>query len=199
MKRLIYILLLFVALGSISAQDMDEVILSDTTVFQNDVKPIQRKLHTGFNMSSGYMVSSKGQGGPFMSISPYVSYPVTNRFYLNAGISAGFGNIYLPYYYTGEQSQMLPMTQMFIYASGNYIVNEKLTISGSAYKRIVDVKNPNGSLHPTTSLDYQGVSVGFNYQITKNISFGAQIHFDSPSNSNSLYSPYGYSAPPYGW
>jgi hypothetical protein len=199
MKRLIYIVLVFFVTSSVIAQDLDEIVLSDTAVFQNDVKPIRKKLHTGFNVNTGYMVTSKGKGGPYMSLSPHIIYPVTDKFYLNAGISAGFGNMYLPYYITGEESQMLPMTQMFIHASGNYVVNNKLTVSGSAYKRIVDVKNPNSSLQPSTSIDYQGLSVGFNYKITDNISFGAQIHFNSPSNYNSLYSPYGYSVPPYGW
>jgi hypothetical protein len=200
MKRLIYILLIFfITRVDISAQDMDEIVLSDTSVFQDEIKPFRKKLHTGFSVNSGYTVTSKGQGGPFLSLSPHVTYPVSQRFYLNAGISAGFGNMYMPSFITGEESQMLPMTQMFIYASGNYIVNNKLTVSGSAYKRIVDVKNPNGSVQPKTSIDNQGLSIGFNYKITENISFDAHIHFNSPSNYNSFYSPYGYTTPPYGW
>lgn len=182
----------------ICAQDLDQIV-SDTSVFQNDVKPFRKKSHTGFSVNTGYTVSSNGQGGPFLSLSPHVIYPVSDRFYLNTGITAGYGNMYMPSFITGEESQMLPMTQMFIYASGNYIVSNKLTVSGSAYKQIVDVKNPNSSLKSSTSFDYQGLSIGFNYKLTENISFDAHIHFNSPSNYNSLYSPFGYTVPPYGW
>jgi hypothetical protein len=206
MRRLIYILMSLSVFAGLSAQDMDEIIVSDTLSLQNDVslitndvKPIPKKFYTGVNVNMGYMFSAKG-GGPFMTLAPHVTYPLTNKLSLSAGISAGFGNIYLPYLASEGQSGMLPMTQMFIYASGNYQVNEKLSVSGSTYKRIVDVKNPNGSAHPATySLDYQGVSVGFNYKITNNISFGAQIHVDSPSSEYNSFSPYGFSAPPYGW
>ncbi len=201
MKRLAYSILLIGLYLNTSAQELDEIVLSDTTIIQNDVKPkpMNKKLYTGLDANMGYMVSSKGYGGPFMSLSPYAAYPVNDKFHLTVGISAGFGNIYLPYLYSGENSEMLPMTQMFIYARGNYMLNEKLTVSGSAYKRIVDVKNPNRSLKPSTSFDYQGVSVGLNYKITNNISFGAQIHFDSPAYNNSIYSPFEYHALPYGW
>lgn len=190
----------------LSAQDMDEIVVSDTLSLQNDVslitndvKPITKRFYTGVDVNMGYMFSVKG-GGPFMTLAPHVTYPLTNKLSLSAGISGGFGNIYMPYLASEGQSGMLPMTQMFIYASGNYQVNEKLSVSGSAYKRVIDVKNPNSSVRPATSFDYKGVSVGFNYKITNNISFGAQIHVDSPStNYNSLFSPYGFSSPPYGW
>ncbi len=191
----------------LSAQDMDEIVVSDTLSLQNDVslitndvKPITKRFYTGVDVNMGYMFSVKGGGGPFMTLAPHVTYPLTNKLSLSAGISGGFGNVYLPYLASEGQSGMLPMTQMFIYASGNYQVNEKLSVSGSAYKRVIDVKNPNSSVHPATSFDNKGVSVGFNYKITNNISFGAQIHVDSPSpDYNSLFSPYGFSAPPYGW
>lgn len=206
MKRLLTVFLLVITVVFCYAQDLDEIVVdgfkSDSTVYHNKLVKKDKKLITGVDVNMGYSFSKYG-GGPIFSLTPHVTYPVTDRFYLQAGISAGIGNVYNPFMYSSEeQPAMMPMTRMFLYASGNYKASEKLVITGSAYKYIMDVKNPNSSYNPTqSSYNFQGVSIGFNYKITDNLSFGAQFHFDTPNTQNSLYSPLGnsYYAPTYGW
>ncbi len=206
MKRLLAIFILVGAVALSHAQDIDETfvdgIKTDSTVFQNSLVKKDKKLTTGVDLNMGYAFSKYG-GGPILSFTPHVTYPVTDKFFLQAGVSLGMGNVYNPFLkVSGEQNAMLPMTRMFLYASGNYMATEKLVITGSAYKYIMDVKNPNSSYNPAQlSSDYQGVSIGFNYKITDNFSFGAQLHFDTPNTSNSYYNPMGsgFNSPPYGW
>jgi hypothetical protein len=102
----------------------------------------------------------------------------------------------------GIQYKMLPMTQMFVYASGNYRVSEKLVVNGTAYRQVYS--NPNSNQQAIIS-NYinNGVSVGFNYKISSNVSFGAQIQINTQNNFNPYspggYNPYGGYSNPYGW
>lgn len=172
------------------AQIVDELVIPDSSVFMSHTKLPAKKLQTHVDLNMGYMLSGKGYGGPIMSISPYVSYPVSERMWFNAGISVGYSP-YNPFYYydnSHNQNNMLPMTRMFLFAQGNYRVNERLVVNGTAYKQVFDVPNSNKSLFPATNIDYSGMSVGFNYKITKNISFGAQLQMNSPNRPN-YYSP----------
>jgi hypothetical protein len=200
MKLLVCISILFLSITVSNAQDLDEVFVTDSTTLipENPVKEKSKKLHTGINVDAGYMLGG-GIGSPFMTLSPFVSYPVTNRFGVDVGLSAGYGGLFFPNTTLEGQPKMLPMTQLFIFASGNYKLNEKLTVSGTAFKRIVDVQNPNNSVNPTTNYNFQGASVGFNYKISNNFSFGVQLHFNSPSGYSN-YNPYGgLRVSPYGW
>jgi len=138
-----------------------------------------------------------------MNFSPYVSYPATERLSLAVGISAGYGAIYSPYFYQSEQgtNKLMPMTRAYIFASGNYMINKKFILTGSAYKGINTVPNLNRQ-QVSADYNFSGASVGFNYKIAPGFTFGAEININSrgtyPWGMNSsvpgnvYYNPYGW-------
>ena len=200
--RHIFIALFSIMTLSLAAQDepMDfdymDVEEFDSTVYRKDFsKESERKLQTGVDVTMGYMYSSAGYGGPQFSLSPHVAYPINKRFSFSAGMSVGYGNFYNPYYGMQGQDAMLPMTRMFLYVSGHYQVNEKLTVTGTAYTQINDVPNPSpDSNTPKRDFNAHGASIGFQYQLTPSISFGAQMNFEE----NGMYGPYSPVMNPYG-
>lgn len=168
------------------AIDFDYIeVERDSTVYRTD-EPTKKfkKLQTGVDVSMGYSFSSR-YSGPMFALSPYVSYPLNNKFSISAGMSVGYSGFYSPYYNTYGENNMLPMTRMFLYVSGHYHVNARLTVTGSVYTQVLDVPNTN----PTTgkrNFNSVGASMGFQYKLTDNISVGAQIRVEDPG----MYSPY---------
>lgn len=191
----IFSLLVLLVSAQEEPMDFDYIEVDfDSTVYRKDFnQKSERKLQTGVDVTMGYMYSSAGYGGPQFSLSPHVVYPLSKRFSVSAGMSVGYGNFFNPYYGLAGQDAMLPMTRMFLYVSGHYHVNEKLTVTGSAYTQINDVPNPSPD-SKKQDFNAHGASVGFQYQLTPSISFGAQMHFEE----NGMYGPYSPVMNPYG-
>jgi hypothetical protein len=198
MKFLLFAQFLLFSFTVLLAQEPVETfdyldVVYDSTVYRRDVPPNSlKKLEFGTDVGMAYTFSSAGYGGPMYMLSPHVTYPLSKQFSLSAGVSMVYSNFYNPYMAESGQDAMLPMTQMFIFASGDYYVNERLLVTGSVYKDILDVPNNNiGQIK--SNYDSQGAAIGFQYKITPSISFGAQIRVDQPGFYNT-YNPYGNGA-----
>lgn len=206
MRRNLQILLLLfcsiqIAVSQQNSSDIDAIDLPDSTVFRRNSDKEIKKLKFGVDVGMSYMVASNGVHGPSLSLSPHAIYPLGNKFAVSAGLSMSHGNYYIPFY-GGESrtGEMLPMTRMFVYASGHYFMSEKLTVTGSVYHEIVDVPNRTPNITPhSSSYNFSGMSAGFDYKITPNITIGARISVESPNNlwNNSfypggVYSPLGF-------
>lgn len=197
MKKLFSVFLLATLLLSLSAQDNDVDYIDielDSSVYSNDVKTaeVERKLYTGVDMSMGYAFSKNGYNGPMFALSPYVAYPLNKKFSIRAGMSVGYGGFYSPYTVSSENNELLPMTRMFLYVSGDYRVNDRLIVSGSIYTQVLDVPNSN-PIDNNSNFNTQGASIGFQYKLTRSISVGAQIRVEDPG----MYSPYSPVSNPY--
>ncbi|MBN2485880.1 MAG: hypothetical protein JXB34_07890 [Bacteroidales bacterium] len=146
----------------------------------------ERKLKTGLSANMGYIFSPKGYGGPVFSFMPHISYPISGKIWLEAGIQAGATKLAFP---SGNpentEYKMLPMTTMFMYASGNYMLSDRLVLNGTAYKSVYTIPETSRQAVISNYIN-NGISVGFNYKIGSNISVGAQFHINSRNN----YYPY---------
>jgi hypothetical protein len=204
MRRILQIsLLLFcsvqLAVSQQDSFDIDAIEIPDSTVFKKSINKEPKKLKLGVDVGMSYMFSSNGVHGPAYSLAPHAVYPLGNKFAVSAGLFMEYGNFYIPSF-TGERndSEMLPMTRMFVYASGHYFMSEKLTVTGSVYQQVMDVPNRNKSINPQ-AFNYRGMSAGFNYKLTPNITIGARISVETPNNNpwnngfypSGNYSPFG--------
>jgi hypothetical protein len=100
--------------------------------------------------------------------------------------NSNFINYYNPYFgeYTRTFNQNI--TSTFIYAEGEYLVNPRLLVTAKGYKTIATFSEP--TMNPRAlDLDGGGVSVGFNYKITENFHFGAEV---GVNKGNTPYNPY---------
>jgi hypothetical protein len=183
MKRFLFTGLYLFSFCLIFAQEQVEIVdfidIPDSTVLYNEQDVQNKKLHVGANVGMAYIFSSRGYGGPMLSFSPYVAYPLTKKFSLNVGLSVGFGSLYYPYLAEIDENPMVQTIQTSIYLAGDYQVSEKVVVSGSVYKQFSDVPNTNVTREKSI-YDSQGMSLGVQYKITPSISFGAQIRVEEP-------------------
>jgi hypothetical protein len=196
-------LVAFPAFAQDDVNALEQVPPTDSSAYKNTyTAPIERKLKIGMDLSMGYMYSPAGYSGPELFFGPRLTYPLSGRFWVDAGLQAGFGNYMMPVAsYEGINYQMLPMTRIFLYASGNYKLSENLVVSGSVYRQVLN-ESYSESQAAITNYINNGMSVGFTYKIGSNISVGAQIQLQS--NNHNPYSAGGFAPAggyynPYGW
>lgn len=154
-------------------------------------KPEIKKLKMSMQVGTSYTFSSNGFGGPSFSISPQGNYALSERFHLLGGMGLQQGLYKMPFAFRDAEDQnnaLLPMTRVYLYAGGNYLVNDKLSVSGTVYKQIMDVPNPNAP-NKNAQINTQGMRVGFEYKLTPSIRIGAEIRVASPNSEFGYYHP----------
>ncbi|MEA5108898.1 hypothetical protein SDC9_14860 [bioreactor metagenome] len=130
-------------------------------------------------------------------LAPVFSQPLGKRLTLSAGAmisNTTFNNAWI-FDPAGELSGFSGnITTTTLFGSGSYQVNERLTVTGAAYKTI----NPafNSRLSPDKlQMEAQGVSMGVGYRINDNLHIGAEIRMQQ-GNSN-FYAPFANPASPF--
>lgn len=120
-----------------------------------------------------------------------MSYLVTPRFILSAGVLVERSNYYFMNLQGPNSDGMLPMTRAFLYAKASYMLTSQLTVSGTVYKLINDVPKLKDSSYPF-NYNYQGMSIGLDYKINDSFSIGFHMSTQNGNyNSNALMSPFG--------
>ncbi len=151
-----------------------------------------KRMSFSIDMGMGF-IASKYNSGAYTYISPYLSYMVTPRFKLDVGgiLQQGFNGINK----TEFGSLGGNNTNVLLFARGNYLVSDRLIISGSVYKTFGNNTISNSDLlKKKNALDNYGMSVGAEYKITDHLTVGAQINYSNGNNNpfyQSQYSPYG--------
>jgi hypothetical protein len=147
-----------------------------------------------FSVDVGFGFSaSKHSSGAYTYISPYMSYLVTPRFKLDVGgiLQQGFNG-----FNNSEFSSFGGNgTNALLFVRGNYLVSDRLIISGSVYKTFTSNKTLNSEFtNKKNSLDNYGINIGAEYKISEHMTIGAQVNF-SNGNNNPFYNSESY---PYG-
>ena len=186
--------LLFTSAGSFAqtAYYSDSTSKSGFDNFGNKSSLLKYK-RLGVSMEMGVGISgSKYGAGAYTYMSPFLSYRVSPKFRLDVGASyiQGFNNSGINDFYFGKNPACLSL-----FARGNYLVNDKLLISGAVYKTF-DLTQPQTSdlNSQKRSLNNYGIMVGAEYKVTENLTIGAQLNFsDRNTNYNPLYPQDNYS------
>lgn len=148
-----------------------------------------KKMSVRLEMGTTFGVGSGNSNLFGVYVAPHISYKVSHRFRLNMGVqvsNSNFINYYNPYFGEYTRTFNQNVTQTFLYAEGEYLVNPRLLVTAKGYKEISTFSDP--KINPRAlDMDGGGVSVGFNYKITENFHFGAEV---GVSKGNSLYDPF---------
>lgn len=145
-----------------------------------------------FGLQTGASFTGTGSGGSLFStwVAPSFNQPVGKNFTLTAGAfinNTRFNNISVLNQEGNLSRTSTNLTTFTIYGAGSYRVNDRLTVSGSAFKTI----NPafNARLNADNlQMEAQGMSVGVGYKVSENFHIGAEFRMQQ-SNSN-LYNPF---------
>jgi hypothetical protein len=159
------------------------------------------QLHVGIQAGTEFM-STSGNGSGFSTfLSPTLTYPVSRKFIISGGISIVNTSLYgfKPYYsFPEEKSWSGNITQAMLWVSGKYLLNDRVTITGTAYKTI-DIfgeKPGNTSFYRNNP---QGAYLNIGYKINDNMHIEAGFGYSKGSNGYSFGYPgnHGFSSPGY--
>ncbi|MDA3894263.1 MAG: hypothetical protein PF517_21595 [Salinivirgaceae bacterium] len=134
--------------------------------------------------------------------SPSAKFDITKKFSIIAGVGARYTQLnnypmFNNEYYLEKTNATL--TSFFTYASGIYKLSNKVNVNATVLvdENILNIPDAPMALQK----QYKDVSLGVNYNVTRNFSINAQMHIsDRPYNRNfnshtnfGLNSPFGYS------
>lgn len=147
-----------------------------------------------FGLQAGTMFSSGFGGGSMFthSLAPSFNWDISRRF------NIGFGTIfssssmngmnaffpYMPHMAGGESMSLFQNQRLFstsLYVSGAYQVNPRLTLIGTTWMERNNLQEM--GINPDAfSTNPRGMMFGFDYRVTENFSFGAEINISSGYN-----------------
>lgn len=179
LQKLLSSACMFVWVLGLQAQERDETPVIDINktpiVTPAPKKSLADKIDLNLTAGSTFMYSKGFGNGLSNYIAPELSYKVAPKIRLNVGlmvVSSNFAyNKYLGFH--PEQSVVFrtkPRISTLAYVSGDYLVNDRLTISGMVIR---DLSNPG---YNSYSPSIQGMSLRMDYKLTNNISIGAGMH-----------------------
>ncbi len=133
-------------------------------------------------LGSSFLFMGKENYGFRNYVRPGISYDLSQRFRLTTGIQFSSER----YIFSGNTSEgnlfEKPYNRVSVFASGEYLINEKVSVFGTAIK---DLNSPQfRPMHPLAQdFNYRSLSVGMNYRLSNNIHLGAEIRFNNQSGS----------------
>ena len=149
------------------------------------------QMHIGIQAGTEFM-STSGDGSGFSTfLSPTLTYPVSKKFIVSGGISIVNTSLYgfKPYYsFPEEKSYTGNITQAMLWVSGQYLLNDRITITGTAYKTIdiLGEKPGNPSFYRNNP---QGAFLNVGYKINDNMHIEAGFGYSKGSNGSSFGYP----------
>jgi hypothetical protein len=149
------------------------------------------KLHVGVQAGTQFFTSS-GYGSGFSTyVSPTLTYPLSKRFVVSGGISIVNTSLYgaKPYYSIGEwPSYTGNFTQATAWVSGQYLLNDHLTITGTAFKTfdIIDQNPLNSRFYKSNP---QGAYFNVGYKINPYMQIEAGFGYTRGDNGYFMGNP----------
>jgi hypothetical protein len=120
--------------------------------------------------------------------SPNAKFDVTKKFSLVVGIGVNYTQMNNMHIYTNEFNSMYTnanVTSFYTYASGIYKLSPRVNLNATVFLEDATFNSPESKM--VMNNQYKDLSFGVNYNVTKHISFNAQMHLsDRPQN---IYNP----------
>jgi len=209
MRRLTAFVILFFLVAPVFCQ-----LMKSDTVFNTDQRLLQPK-KINYHLSLGSEFTSISGFGSALNtyVTPSFSYNLSKRFSIGGGISIIQTNYFnVRSWYQNEQPNSTSgnFTSGMIFVNGQYLVNDRLTISGSAYKQFPITKDPlpYNPFNPVSARGAQGVDFNIGYRIGEHMYIQAGFRYSERQNpyyndpfntnpfmNNSCGSQYGFGIP----
>jgi len=164
-----------------------QVMRNDTLLSKGQHFLQPKKFNYNLTLGSEF-TSISGYGSALNTyVTPRVSYNVNKRLSIGGGISVIQTNYFnAKSYYQNEQpfSTSGNFTSGMIFVNGQYLVNDRLTISGSAYKQFPISKDPlpYNPFNPVSSKGAQGVDFNIGYRIGNHMYIQAGFRYSEGQN-----------------
>ena len=183
MKRLSTFVLLFLSAAGLFGQGF----VHDTLRAGGDRFFQPKKFNYSVTLGSQF-TSVSGFGSALNTyVSPGVSYNLNKRLRIGGGISIIQTNYFdaKPYFRNDLNSGSSGnFTSAMVYVNDEYIVNDRLTISGSAFKQfpITTDPLPYNPFNPVSARGAQGINFNVNYRIGEHVFIQAGFRYSDGVN-----------------
>ena len=185
MRKLSFFVILFFLMAPVFSQ-----IMRNDTVSGADQRFLQPKKFN-YNVTLGSQFTSASGFGSALNtwVTPRVSYNVNKRLSIGGGISIIQTNYFeARSYFRNEQGTAISsngnFTSGLIFIDGQYIVNKRLTISGSAYKQFPISQDPlpYNPFNPVSSKGAQGINFNVGYKLGEHVYIQAGFRYNEGVN-----------------
>ena len=209
MRQLSALVIFFFLMAPVFCQ-----VMRKDTAFNDDQRLLQPKKFN-YNLTLGSEFTSISGFGSALNtyVTPRFSYNVNKRLSIGGGISVIQTNYFNARSYLQNEQPFSTngnFTSGMIFVNGQYLVNDRLTISGSAYKQFPITKDPlpYNPFNPVSSKGAQGVDFNIGYRIGDHMYIQAGFRYSdgqnpycadpfnrSPFKNDSYGSQYGFGVP----
>jgi hypothetical protein len=189
---LIITLVILLAFGIQAQIPVNDTLPASGNTHVSNVLPLH-KLHIGVQAGTEFM-STSGYGSALSTwVSPTLTYPLSKRFLVSGGIAIVNTSYYglKPWYSTSETDSFTGnITSARLWVSGQYLLGDRITITGTAYKTI-DVlgANPINNFYKNNP---QGAFMKVGYKINDYMQIEAGFGYSRGYNGYSYGSPYSH-------
>jgi hypothetical protein len=140
----------------------------------------------GFSMQMGAFAGSYSHGNPFYGtfLSPSFAYNVSDRFRLKAGVTVtqGFGNGFYGGYENLYHSPNTGTTTTAIFVQGDYLLSNKVMLSGAVYKEFSPF-NAHVTDPRLKTPENQGMLLNLSYRPFSNFEINASFEYGQGNRS----------------
>lgn len=186
MKKISYMIILILsAVNAWSQNYLDNA--------SNELLPVPKVRNVDLHFTTGlsFFTSKTFGSGSNYYVAPTLSYKVSERLHVNAGLMVYRNNFFnpQPLYVPAETSVVLRPannTGVSLYASADYMLSPRLMISGSYYKNVPGLGNT--GMYSPYNPSFDAMSLRVDYKISNSVSVGAGMHVIQSNGFN--YSPY---------
>ena len=145
---------------------------SSASAHSYNVLPLHQ-LHVGVQVGTQFTATSGYGSGLSTFLSPTLTYPFSNRFRISGGVSVVNTTLYgaKPFYILPNE-QSFPgftgnITQTTLWVSGQYLLGDRITLTGTAYKTI-GILGSTQANYPFFKSNPAGAYLNINYKISDN-------------------------------
>jgi hypothetical protein len=157
------------------------------------------KISSGVQLGT-FFNSFSGNGSSFSTyVTPHISYSFNYRLRINAGITIINSSLYgiKPWYSMNQESSLNGnFTNALIFVSGDYLVNDRLKVSGSLFKEF-NLLNSVTGYNPYRTENAQGAFMRIDYKVFENFHIEAGFGYSKGVDPWSNYMGYPYSNSPF--
>jgi len=150
------------------------------------------RTHFSLGLNSSFIFSPGNITGTTIGFSPNINYQIADRLILRAGFSADYSNFTYTFGNENFIHNNSPLKSLSLYATGNYKITDKFSLTGSTYNYRNDFKSKNME-GMTYEYKFSVSSLGLNYSLTPSVNIGVRLNFmQSSTNYNAFYYPSNY-------
>jgi hypothetical protein len=171
----------------LTAQLFCQVVQQNPGSADNDFFLQPKKFNYHVTLGSQFTSVSGYGSGLNTYITPSFTYNLNKRFTIGGGVSIIQTNYFKSRsYFQNEQTAGSNgnFTSAMIFIDGQYIVNKRLTLSGSAFKQFPISQNPlpYNPFNPVSSKGAQGINFNVGYQLGEHVFIQAGFRYSEGIN-----------------